>query len=127
MNVDATRGRENTGLGCVMRDEHGEFLRAKCQVVSGSRQPREAEALSLKEASSWVKEWRASKCIFETDAKLVVDAMNGARGKSFFDTIVSDCNELVKHFDEVLVCFVHRSTNNVAHLLARASCSMTDH
>lgn len=63
--------------------------------------------MSLKEALSWIKAWRTSKCIFETDAKLLVDAINGMRGKSFFDTIVIDCTELLKHFEEVLVVFVH--------------------
>lgn len=42
-----------------------------------------------------------------------------------FDTIAEDCSELTKHFDEVLVIFVHRSANKIAHLLAQASYSMS--
>lgn len=64
-----------------IRDDHGNFLRAKCSTVDGRRQPREAEALSLKEALSWVKTWRTSKCIFETDAKLLMDTIHGVRGR----------------------------------------------
>lgn len=97
VNVDAACG-ERIGLGCVVRDDQGEFLRAKCSTVSGHRAPREVEALGLKEALSWVKTWRNTKCIFETGAKLLVDAIHGVRGKSFFDTIVNDCIELLKHF-----------------------------
>ena len=40
--------------------------------------------------------------MFESDAKLLVDAVQGRRGLSYFDTIAEDCNELLKHFDEVL-------------------------
>ena len=63
--------------------------------------------------------------MFESDAKLLVDAVQGRRGLSYFDTIAEDCNELLKHFDEVLLVFIHRSANQVAHLLARAACSMS--
>ena len=36
-----------------------------------------------------------------------------------------DCIELLKHFDDVLVKFVPRSANEVAHKLARATHSMS--
>ena len=39
--------------------------------------------------------------------------------------IIDDCIDVLKHFDEVLVAFVHRSANNVAHLLAKAAYSMS--
>lgn len=66
------------------------------------------------------------KCIFETDAKVVVDACKGDRGRSYFDIIVMNCIELIKHFDDVLVVFVHRSVNGVALLLARETHSVSD-
>lgn len=72
----------------------------------------------MKEGLSWIKGWRKSNYIFESNAKLLVDALNGSRERSYFDTIVTDCIQLFKHFEEVLVVFVHRSANNVANLLA---------
>lgn len=33
------------GLGSVVRDEHGEFLRARCNTVHDSIKPKEAEAI----------------------------------------------------------------------------------
>ena len=118
INVDAAcnPGETIAGVGCVARDDSGRFIRARSNIVHGRLQPREAEALGLKEALSWVKEWRASKCVFESDAKLLVDAVQGRRGLSYFDTIAEDCNELLKHFAEVLLVFIHRSANQVAHL-----------
>lgn len=73
-----------------------------------------------------MKGWRTHKYVFESDAKLLVDAFHGNRGSSFFDRIVEYCVELFKHFEEVLFVFFHRSANNiVAHLLAQAEYSMS--
>ncbi|XP_074356529.1 uncharacterized protein LOC141696263 [Apium graveolens] len=113
------------GVGCVIRDEWGNLLRAGSNVVQGSYHPREAEAISLKEALTWTKDWKRSKCVFECDAKLLVDAVNGSRGNTYFHAIVEDCTDLLKYFDEVLVLFTHRFANMVAHCLARVSCSMS--
>lgn len=92
-------------------------------MITGNMQPRVAEAMSLREAMEWMKDWRYRRCIFESGAKLLVDAVNGKLGKTYFDTIAADCIELMKHFEEVLVIFVHRSANMIAHMLARATCS----
>lgn len=52
---------------------------------------REAEAWSFKEALLWTKKWRTNRCIFELDAKSVVDAIHGPPKKSFFHTIIEEC------------------------------------
>lgn len=52
-------------------------------------------------------------CIFETDAKQLAAAYNGAAGNSNFHIIVEDCTALCKHFDNVLVQYMHRSANGV--------------
>ncbi|XP_074374021.1 uncharacterized protein LOC141714399 [Apium graveolens] len=114
------------GAGCIVRDDRGRFIRARSIKIRGGWQPREAEALSLKEALSWVREWRSSRCVFELDAKIVVEAVYTNGGNSNFHTIIEDCRDILKHFQEVLVVFDHQSANTVAHLLAQAACSMTD-
>ncbi|KAL8089642.1 hypothetical protein AgCh_039213 [Apium graveolens] len=127
INVDASifGDAETIGVGGVVRDEKGKFLRAMCNQLSGSRTPREAEALSLKEVLTWEKNSGYVRCIIDTDSKLLVDAYNGTTGRFYFHSIVNDYVELVKHFENVLVPFVHRSANEVAHLLARVSHSMS--
>lgn len=82
--------------------------------MHGRSYAKQAEALSLKEALSWVKTWRNSKCIFESDS-MMLEAIRKNQGRSNFDTIVEDCKELLEHFEEVLVVFVSRSANNIAH------------
>lgn len=125
INIDAAcqQHSEFVGVGCVIRDDQGQFLRARSSIVRRRGHAREADAISLREALSWVKDWRTTKCIFDSDVKLLVDALHGQRGKSIFDTIVEDCQELVKHFQEVLFVFVNRSANMVAHLLAQEAYS----
>ncbi|XP_074359978.1 uncharacterized protein LOC141700103 [Apium graveolens] len=127
INVDATyrQGGEQIGVGCVVRDDRGQFLRARTNILHGTRQVRETEAWSLREALEWVRPWRGTKCIFESDAKLLVDTFNNDRGNSNFDTIVEECSHIIRHFENVSISFVSRSANMVSHLLAQASCSMT--
>lgn len=52
-------------------------------------------------------------------------ACNGKPGEAFFGTIVLDCIQLLKHINPVLVEFVYRSANSVAHLLAKVTYSMS--
>ena len=79
--------------------------------------------MSMREALSWVKSWRNCNCVFESDSKLLIDAIHGQNGDSLFHTIVEDCSELAKHYEHVLFKFVPRSANNVAHEIARATYS----
>ncbi|XP_074352387.1 uncharacterized protein LOC141691556 [Apium graveolens] len=128
VNIDATifSDRSCIGLGSVIRNNVGQFMRARCKEMDGLTAPREAEALSLKEALSWTKELGFRNCIFETDAKLLADACKGAKGMSYFHTIVENCVEYCKYFDNVLVKYVSRSANEVTHMLGRAAHSTSD-
>ncbi|KAL8112200.1 hypothetical protein AgCh_019768 [Apium graveolens] len=83
------------GAGCVVRNEMGEFMRARACQIGGRIQAKESEVRSLKEALLWVRKWRTTKCIFDMDAKSVVDAIHGGSGDSIFHTIVEDCVELL--------------------------------
>ncbi|XP_074344569.1 uncharacterized protein LOC141683717 [Apium graveolens] len=124
INVDAALFSDGSiGLGSVIRDSIGQFLRARCGRVNGRWQPTEVEALNLKEALLWAKDLKLDHCIFEADSKNLVEACKWRKGVSYFHTIVSDCIELCKHFNHVRISFVGRSVNSVAHVLATHSVS----
>lgn len=126
VNTDATGARNGgIGIGCVIRNSQGQFVGARARRIEGDWHPNEAEAISLKEALSWCKLLNLNYCIFETDSKILANACSGRRGESYFDTIVSDCQKELKHFDHVRVEFVYRSANCVAHLLAKVAHSMS--
>ncbi|XP_074327164.1 uncharacterized protein LOC141665080 [Apium graveolens] len=78
INIDAaTFMQDNSiGIGGVIRDDRGDFVRAMCQQVEGLWQPREAEAITLRELLSWTKKYGFVRCVFETDSKLLADAYN---------------------------------------------------
>ncbi|KAL8134494.1 uncharacterized protein LOC141714729 [Apium graveolens] len=129
VNIDAATFESSgcIGLGSVVRGNAGNFLMAMSKKHQVLLPPREAEALCLKETLLWLKEKSYRRCIFETDSQVLVRACKGVEGRSFFHTIVTDCIDLFQHFEEVSVCFTHRSANGVAHALARAASSMSDY
>lgn len=90
INVDAAYRTDARylGAGCVMRDEQGQFLRARASRIGSCMSAREAEALSFKKALT--KEWRV-----ELDAKTVVDAIHGPRKNSNFHLITEECVEIL--------------------------------
>ncbi|XP_074335978.1 uncharacterized protein LOC141673144 [Apium graveolens] len=116
-------GSNKISVGCVIRDDRGSFVCARSNAIQGTFHPREAEAVGLKEALSWVKDWRRHRCVFECDSKVLVDAAKGEAGTTYFHLIVEECRDILKHFEEVLVCFIHRSANIAAHNLAQVAYS----
>lgn len=68
---------------------------------------------------------RLRHCLIETDCKVLVDACNGGPGEAYFGTIVKECTQLLKHINPVLVRFIYRSANRVAHKVAKAAYSMS--
>ncbi|KAL8095515.1 hypothetical protein AgCh_036809 [Apium graveolens] len=121
VNIDATafQATESVGLSSVIRNANGKFIRARIKHLFVNLHPREAEAVSLKEALSWVKDLGFRNCVFETDAKTLADSCKGSQGRSLFHTIVLDYREYV------LVNFIHTSANVVAHALVPAVHSMS--
>lgn len=98
---------------------------ARCCRVVGAWNSKEAEALSLKEALSWIIALQYDHCVFETDSRCLAMACNENPGEDYFGTIVVDCIQLLKHISSVLVEFVYRSANSAAHVLAKAAYFMS--
>lgn len=82
--------------------------------------------MSVREAICWAVNKGYKRCVFVTDGKLVIDAIHGSIGRTPFHVIVVDHGKLFKHFDDVLACYVSRTSNGVAHLLGKTSSSMPD-
>ncbi|XP_074361914.1 uncharacterized protein LOC141702127 [Apium graveolens] len=122
INIDAALFEDigYVGMGSIVRGADGQFLLARSVRREGLVPPREAEALSLKEALSWLKDKDFRRCIFETDSQVLAKACNGVTGRSYFATIVRDCMDLFHRNDEVEVCFTRRSANRYANSAAHA-------
>lgn len=114
------------GLGCVGRGENGDFLMACSRNYQGIFTPQETEELSLKEAICWAIDKGYKRCIFEVDAQLVIEVIQGNMGRSQFHLIISNSVSLFKYVHDVLGCYVSRSANGVIHLLKKANRSVPD-
>ena len=128
-NVDAavfaSQGR--IGLGRVIRNSDGGFLAARCVGRFGTFGLREVEALGIREALSWLKEYQLPCVIVEMDCLQVFQALTeGFYAPNGFGLIIEDCRKLALAIKEVKFSFVRRSANFVAHSVARAGNSMTD-
>ncbi|VFR02953.1 unnamed protein product [Cuscuta campestris] len=127
VNVDASSGLVDryVGLGFIVRDYEGRFVAAISIKCRGSFGPREAEAIAVKEALSWIKSKGWKQVLVETDCKEVVDSLNSTiMDWSYFNSIIEDCKRLqMLCAGDLNFCFTPRSGNEAAHLLARSSCN----
>ena len=100
------------------------MIAARNGMMGGSSDPLLAEALSCKEALSWIKELNLNKVIVETDSLMLAQAFNvSADNFSYFGSILGDCQIIAKDLIDVNLVWVRRSANLAAHSLARAACS----
>ncbi|KAL9433878.1 hypothetical protein AB3S75_028674 [Citrus x aurantiifolia] len=107
-NVFASQGK--TGFGCVLQNSKGCFLAARCAGMAGNFRAREAEALDICEALSWLKGLQFPCVFIEIDCLQVFQALvEEFSGPNGFGLIIKEC----------------RSMNFAAHSVARAASSMS--
>ncbi|KAM6589465.1 hypothetical protein CsatA_012070 [Cannabis sativa] len=129
INVDGAIFQEQNkfGFGCVARDTNGMLLEAISASRFGVVKPEIAETIGIKEALSWIERKQWSNVVIETDALVVVQAINSSiLMPSQFGLLVGDCRALISSLNNVSLKFVKRSANRAAHCLARESCFSSD-
>ncbi|KAM6558367.1 hypothetical protein CsatA_027606 [Cannabis sativa] len=129
INVDEAIFQEQNkfGFGCVTRDTNGMLLEAISASRFGVVKPEIAETIGIKEALSWIERKQWSSVVIETDALVVVQAINSSiLMPSQFGLLVGDCRILLSSLNNISLKFVKRSANRVAHCLARESCFSSD-
>lgn len=127
-NVDAAifKAQGKFSVGCVIRNSGGEFVTARCECFPGIFDSREAEALGIREALSWVKRLQLPNVIIEMDNLQVFQALTeNFSSPNGFGLIIEECQSLAKSLGEVQFSFVRRSANFAAHSIARAGGSMS--
>ncbi|KAH9726440.1 reverse transcriptase domain-containing protein [Citrus sinensis] len=127
-NVDAAlvRPRGLITFGAVIRSAGGEFIAAKSNILPGSFDPREAEALGVKEALSWLKNFSFKSVVLEMDSLLVFNALHDKLDyPNGFGSVIADCRALAQSLGEVAFSFVRRSANSAAHTVARVGSSLS--
>ncbi|XP_031122526.1 uncharacterized protein LOC116025437 [Ipomoea triloba] len=127
LNTDAAIDTTNNamGLGWILRDDEGNFLATKNVRITGSNTVREAEAICLREALSWLKDTGMGAADVEMDSQLVFHAISYTSFYSTFGLLVDDIKELASSINDVEFRFVKRFANCVAHTVAREALSMS--
>ncbi|KAM6582578.1 hypothetical protein CsatB_009580 [Cannabis sativa] len=129
INVDGAIFQEQNkfGFGCVARDSNGLLLEAISDSRFGVVKPEIAEIIGIKEALSWIERKHWTNVVIETDALVVVQAIQSSiLMPSQFGLLVGDCRVLLSSLNNVSLKFVKRSANKAAHCLARESCFSSD-
>uniref|UniRef100_A0A803NZS4 Reverse transcriptase n=1 Tax=Cannabis sativa TaxID=3483 RepID=A0A803NZS4_CANSA len=128
INVDgALFETENRfGFGFSVRDKHGKFVEAFSNNKIGMVAPEIAEDVGVKEVLSWIKMNQLTDVEVEIDSLVVVQAIKGSvQMPSQFGFLVQDCRLILSELHNVFISFVKRSSNRVAHCIARKSCFMS--
>ncbi|KAM6591645.1 hypothetical protein CsatA_014250 [Cannabis sativa] len=124
INVDASifEGQNRFGGAFVVRDHNGLLVEGRTKLYIGNMVPAVVEALSFREALSWIKDHSTNPVWVETDCLLVVQALRSSISlASYFGSVIQECKALLASLRNVDFCFVKRSANKVAHEFARAS------
>ncbi|XP_019167808.1 PREDICTED: uncharacterized protein LOC109163513 [Ipomoea nil] len=126
LNSDATINQvaNAMGFGWVLRDEDGAFLAAKNMQAPRSYTVEEAEAMSLREALSWLKDTGMGDVVVEIDSQLVFHAILTSPFSSAYGFLVDDIRELASMIGDVQFGCVRRSANCAAHIVAREAFSV---
>ncbi|XP_019175768.1 PREDICTED: uncharacterized protein LOC109171094 [Ipomoea nil] len=127
LNTDTGMDLQNNrmGLGWILRDDGGVFLAVKCITVAGSFDVKVAKAMCVCEALSWLKGTGLGDVDVETDSQLVFNSLKSFSFTFAFGYVVDDIKEVVSEIHGVNFCFVKRSANRAAHLVAREAVSVS--
>ena len=80
------------GFGYVLRGATGAFISARVSTARLNLQPHEAEAMSVREALTWIKYDNKPNLIVEMDSQVVYNAlMDSSDAFSPFGMIIKDC------------------------------------
>ncbi|KAL8155720.1 hypothetical protein AgCh_000936 [Apium graveolens] len=108
----------------VVRDHQGTLVEARSWCYEGQTSSTLAAAMGIREALSWIKTARQQNVEVETDSLQIVQWIRSSYNSlSYVGRLVSECKELLAelHSQNVMLRFVKRSANRVAHFLARHS------
>ncbi|XP_074323921.1 uncharacterized protein LOC141660834 [Apium graveolens] len=125
VNVDASifAGNMSYSVGMVLRDQTKGFYKARVLRNSGEVSMFEAEATGVLAAIRWVVELGISNVEVESDSMLTVQALRkGTQNFLEVGNILQENHLMLESRPNIIVSFVKKQANKVAHLLYRVPC-----
>lgn len=102
------------GYGCVIKNAQGAIVAAIHGSFPGISNPSIAEALGMREALNWIKELQVTNIILESDALLIIEALNSSTSySSFVGLIIEDCRLFALQIQSLSFVCVKRSANQL--------------
>ena len=109
INIDAALfpPQKKIGVGCIVRDAEGIMLSGFSKPITGNYTTKEAKALGVREALSWLKTKHWSFFILEMDSLQVFhDLLSSSIDNSYSSLIISYCKSLCSCISKVKFFFV---------------------
>ncbi|CAN1127051.1 hypothetical protein LINPERHAP2_LOCUS3792 [Linum perenne] len=111
------------GLGVCATDGIERLLQFRMATRRMVAHVKEVEVMALLDAMTWMRDLGFREVDFESDAKTVVDSMNRQEhDETYFRDLVKQCKGLLEENPGFEVIFGRRSSNMMAHSLARHVC-----
>ena len=120
--MDAATSSEKhlVGLGAIIRDDRGNVIAAAIKISKFHGDVSFAEAEALEWGLQIARNASAKALIVELDAQSIVKLVNNKRGgNSKIFWIISEIQNLMRNFELVSINYTHRSSNAIAHSLAK--------
>lgn len=131
MYTDATLFAESNTYSYAMlaRDHEGKLVEAVSSCKQGNIDPELADAIWIREALSWVKSKAWPRVVVEIDCLVVTKANHClSTNLSYLGRVIDECKSLLVELVDrkIMLKFVKRSENKVAHFIARHNISIAD-
>lgn len=105
-----------------MNDHEGMLLAARTKRYAETLNPSLAEAIAVKEALSWAKDFQPKTVTLESDCLVIVQLVRSSTPmRSRIGQVIEECLRLVGDANNSRLYFVKRYANVAAHELARVS------
>jgi ribonuclease HI len=124
VNVDAALfpAEQRMGWGAVFRNHDGAFVLSCSEGLNGFPAPELAEALAVRSALYMAKDRGFQKLVLVSDCLSLIQRISSSvRDRSVIGSVICDIKSLKSDFESCTFRFSSRSTNVVAHKLARSS------
>ncbi|XP_019190496.1 PREDICTED: uncharacterized protein LOC109184955 [Ipomoea nil] len=123
LNTDAAlqNSSSSMGLGWVLRNDEGRFLACKNMCMHSNYTVKEAEALSVREALSWLLGIGMGNVEVEMDSQIVFNVLHSSSFSSSFGLLVDDVKELAATIGGVEFFYARWNANCATDTVARGA------
>uniref|UniRef100_A0A0A9ABQ0 RNase H type-1 domain-containing protein n=1 Tax=Arundo donax TaxID=35708 RepID=A0A0A9ABQ0_ARUDO len=121
-------GAKHSGWGVIIRDNNGQFVAVKGHRVDDIMDAAMSELKAIMEAINMALELGIGSLVVESDAQLLVYALNRKEGDASAGAVWLQETKMLmaSQFCHCKIQFVHREANCAAHLLAQLGESLKD-